>query len=524
MVCPPKILLVNNPGTSELGYKAPSLGLYSIKHYLEKNGYDVTFVDMLLSNGDKHALLSYIRDNEFAIIGYSATDETMLIDIDILEDILGISEGKSWVIVGGNSPTCDHEQWLNLGIDAVVLGYGEYPMLELCKAWGDTLRTRNEKFSSIKGLAWRSEAETHVQYAEKMSKEQFVEIFYTNALEMDVPYDVYIQHNADKAKKLSYTNHNFVAESVQIYSMNQCPNFCGYCNSHTFLTYACGAKQPLMMLDAEQLYTLIIHNVNKYNAKRVSFFDDEFVASPRRVIDLCNKIIAAKNEGIISRDVVFCCQARVVDFLKEGKANIPLITAMKDAKFNHVSLGVESFNKKLLLTPIMNKHGYDGVTAFELLKTMKDIGLENQANVMLFVPESTREDILHDISYAIGLVEYGCAVAVTEAIFAFAGAPAYYNPLYRAECNSVHIQRTGQNVVQKRKFFALQSDMQKIIEAFPQALDEVIQEYSPETNVFARQLLGIMKLLAVSRLLKAEVLAKRCTKAIELELGCLTAH
>lgn len=518
-----KILIINNPGTSELAFKAPSLGLFSIKHFLKKHGYEVTLIDLVLSNGDTTELFSSVQHNDYAIIGYSGTHVTMDFDIRVLEELITITAKRSWIIVGGVSPTCNYSQWLDIGIDAVVLGFGEYPMLELCKKWNEQHQDKHKNFATVKGIAYKYKGDICVNHANNLSKEIFTELWYDNALEMDIPYTEYTKHNIANSKHLSYGNHSFTVESVSIYSMSQCPNACGYCSAHTFLTYACGKKQPLRMLSAKQLYALTLHNIKKYKAKRISYFDDEFVTSPRRVMDLCAMLQHAKHTGIIEPDIVFACQARVVDFLQKGQPNIPLIEAMRDAKFNHIALGVESFNQHILMTPIMHKPGYDGITAINLLKTMKNLGLEAQANIMLCTPEASINDIAYDISCALELVAHGCAIVVAVGIFAFTGAPVYDTEDYPSLSEDFWIKHTDCTISVKRQFLPFDMTIRKHIEAFPEQFQKVQQQYMSDTCVFSRQLLGIMKLQAFAELLNNSDLTHRCEILITHELARLNA-
>jgi radical SAM superfamily enzyme YgiQ (UPF0313 family) len=188
------------------------------------------------------------------------------------------------------------------------------------------------------------------------------------------------------------------------------------------------------MLSAGDVYDLVVHHINKYGARGFLFSDDDFFVGNRqgihRVLDFCGLIVEAKKKGAIPEETVFNCQAHVTDFLKkdsgnQGEIDWELLDALKAAAFHSFGLGVETFSDRLLKCPSINKVGVRERTSRNVLDALGKKGLVPTINIILMIPESTIDDMIHSMKVATEYILKGYQVAMTPLMYAFPGAPVY---------------------------------------------------------------------------------------------------
>ena len=139
-----KIILVymgmNSPQNTGFNY-----GLSYIGAVLKKEGFAVEYIS-LLNERDRVDLYDIIKKDPPLLIGFSVTSSQL---VHLKQTVSGIrSFCDSFIVCGGPHPTlrpgCLEEV---TGINAIVIGEGEYPLLELAKALAN-----DEDYSRIHSL------------------------------------------------------------------------------------------------------------------------------------------------------------------------------------------------------------------------------------------------------------------------------------------------------------------------------------------------------------------------------------
>src|SRR5690606_34399559 len=95
--------------------------------------------------------------------------------------------------------------------------------------------------------------------------------------------------------------------SVRLITLNYCPMGCTFCSSTNFLHEAQGSVASIARLDADECLSMMKRIVAAHpRARTIIFQDDIFVFSKdKRVLRLCEGIVAAKQAGELPRDLQF---------------------------------------------------------------------------------------------------------------------------------------------------------------------------------------------------------------------------
>ena len=194
---------------------------------------------------------------------------------------------------------------------------------------------------------------------------------------------------------------------------------------------SCGSQpHPVYRISPEQIYDLIVRHCKKYDPKVILFNDDAFWdgSDPgfKHILDLCDLIINGKNTGKIKKDVIFNCQAKIGDFIIKKpirRLHDDLIIRLKKAGFYHFGTGVETFAERLLMVPSINKKGNVSEKDQHLvIQGLLKYGFSPSVNVILFVPETTIEELFHVMKVSTEYMLKGTQIAMTPLLRTHEGA------------------------------------------------------------------------------------------------------
>jgi radical SAM superfamily enzyme YgiQ (UPF0313 family) len=138
----------------------PPLGLLYIASKLLENGFGIKVIDLNCEVFmTSQRFIQLLNMYEPSLIGLSSTSSTFtgLLNVaTICKDVLP----EVPIIVGGQFATFCHEKMLQAFdcFDMVVRGEGEYTLLQIMRE----LEKRNQEFSSIRGLSYRSQGRVYV--------------------------------------------------------------------------------------------------------------------------------------------------------------------------------------------------------------------------------------------------------------------------------------------------------------------------------------------------------------------------
>jgi hypothetical protein len=196
---------------------------------------------------------------------------------------------------------------------------------------------------------------------------------------------------------------------------------CSFCSSTNFLHEAQGSVAGVARLDADECVRMLERIVAAHPAVRtVIFQDDIFVfTQDRRVLPLCERIVAAKESGALPRTLQFISTNRVDAMTPERLA------AMRRAGFRVLGFGIENFSRNVLRE--FNKvRIYDHIEP--MLGTACRLGITPFLDLILTSPRARLVDLAETLRQAYRWLQRGCEVGLYPYVIPFSGAPMAADP------------------------------------------------------------------------------------------------
>jgi anaerobic magnesium-protoporphyrin IX monomethyl ester cyclase len=356
----------------------PPLGLAALSSVLEEHGFVSDIIDAEALDLSVSEILDRI-DQTIDIVGLTATtpeiDSVIVLARTIRERFPRIT-----ILFGGVHATIFHEALVADGIgDMVVRGEGEAAILAIAQ---QQLR------ETIPNLTWRA-SDGHVVVNPQGSA--YVDL-------NTVPFPAYHKlpmnryHSALGAAKRS--------PSIGIITSRGCPGTCTFCYSGMF-----GSR--IRFMSAERVLELILLLKQRYGIREVSFYDDTFTASRKRIEALCGLLIVQKV------NISWSCFARV------DTVDLDLLTLMKKAGCHQVGFGFESADEGILKT--INKR-FNTSRVLQAVSWMKTAGMDIRGAFMIGNIGETEDSIKRTIAYSNNL---GIQYAIYNITTPFPGTELY---------------------------------------------------------------------------------------------------
>ena len=389
-----------------------------------------------------------VEKGDYDVIGFSPTHWNMQTDLQLmykLRKAAAKSGKKTLFIAGGHSATISCKDWLENGMDLVLLGHCELTILKVLERFVKKSRDPNRDiYNDIEGVAYiNNSGELIKNNQPQQSPEEFEYSNYNAMLEMDAPYHFYWDlMGANNSDLLTANKRSFVVENARLYTSNRCLARCGFCSCVGFLPSAHGeGRGKFIGLSAKQIHELVIHKINKYGARAFSINDEDFLVGnnlgEERVLEFCKLVIESKNKGEIPEEIKFSCQTRAGNYVIRGKngkpntLNYSLVKTMKAAGFHNVTLGVETFSERLMKVPSINKVGMTAENCKLVIEGFFENGLYPTINLILLIPESKPEDLLHTLYTATQYMDNPVQISTANVMRMFPGSPIYYSKDYK---------------------------------------------------------------------------------------------
>ena len=392
---------------------------------------------------------------------------------------------KSIIVCGGQGGAHAYKAYIENGkVDAVLLGFAEKIFYDLCVSFSKNRDKHISVYAkNIDGVAFPIDDKfTSIikNPSKPLTEKEFVQLNYDEIKDLDIPYKDYWDYTYNEGaaslnlsdnvlKKVEVDPHceihtenndtqKFFVETIRLYTSSHCPWKCGFCSSHSFLRMSnatiekeekipskpengkflsmnalatCGSQpHPVYRISPEQIYDLIVRHCDRYDPKVVLFNDDAFWdgSNPgfKHIMDLCDLIINGKKQGRINKDVIFNCQAKIGDFIIKKPERVlhdELIIKLKAAGFHHFGTGVETFAERLLMVPSINKKGNVSEKDQHLvIQGLLKYGFSPSVNIILFVPETTIEELFHVMKVSTEYMLRGTQIAMTPLLRTHEGA------------------------------------------------------------------------------------------------------
>ena len=438
-----KILLVGpfDPHCGEYTFLAPPLGVWRLAGVLAAAGVHAKVFDPNCCVGSpQRALEREILRERWDIIGISTTGMTLRYDLELAHLAHRLAP-QALMVAGGMEATFRPDLMFDLGpFDQVILGEGEQPLLELA--------ARLQSYQPLTGVSGTIERLPDGRLRRTpqaaLTHAQLRAAIFTTPYE-HMPYEAYwnrletayrVGALPSKAAREAYLAD---IRSVRLITLNYCPMGCSFCSATNFLHEAQGSVAAVARLDVDECMAMIERIVAAQPGVRTIIFqDDIFVfTKDRRILPLCEAIVAAKRKGDIPKDLQFISTNRI-DAMSRDR-----LEAMRLAGFRVLGFGIESFSPNVLKE--FNK-GQIHRHIEPMLVSALEQGMTPFLDLILSSPRSTLQDVASTLREAFRWLLQGCEIGMYPYVIPFSGAALAGDPALKPYTQYVHRQIAGTTI------------------------------------------------------------------------------
>lgn len=376
-----RILLINPSLSGSLTsgiftVKVP-LGLAYISGYLEKLGFKPEILDCMAyyENIEKikdkyriglkeEAIARKIKEFNPDIVGISCSYTIYEEDAFRIAELVK-KNSKALVVFGGAHTSANPLQVLkNKNVDLAVIGEGELIFADICKNFRNKKVLENIKGTIIRNGLKINKPEEYIKNLDDLP-------FPARHL---LPMDKYLKHPQNSIA-------NIRNKTTEIITSRGCPYNCIFCSIHCVWGKKWRARTAKNVVDEmEQL-------IKKYGIKEFRFFDDNISWDKKRMMEICDEIIARKLD--IKWDTP---NGVAISTLDEQ-----VLEKMKKSGYYRIVMGIESGSEKSL--KFMRKP-LNLKKAREIIKICNKLGIWTWSTFVIGFPEETKEDIDKTIEFA----------------------------------------------------------------------------------------------------------------------------
>lgn len=439
----PRMLLIGpyDPHCGEYTFLAPPLGVWRLAGVLESAGIEAAVFDPnCCRETPQRALERKLMDGGWDVVGVSTTGMTLRFDLE-LAYVARRAAPRALIIAGGMEATFRPELMFALGpFDLVILGEGERALLELAA------RLRSGRtLDGMMGSVQRGADGTLISVPQRaLNREELRDAIFSTPYDK-MPYTAYWERLeaayrvGSLPSKAAREAHLAEIRSVRLITLNYCPMNCTFCSATNFLHEAQGSVAGVSRLDTAECLTMIDRIVAAHpQARTIIFQDDIFTfTSDRRILPLCDAIVAAKRNGRIPAQLQFISTNRV-DAMTEER-----LVAMRRAGFRVLGFGIESFSQRVLaefnkaqiyrhIKPMLSAALAAGVTPF--------------LDIILSSPNATLDDVAETLRGAYSWLRQGCEIGMYPYVIPFSGAAFARDPRLLPHTRYLRRQIGGTNI------------------------------------------------------------------------------
>jgi radical SAM superfamily enzyme YgiQ (UPF0313 family) len=190
---------------------------------------------------------------------------------------------------------------------------------------------------------------------------------------------------------------------------------CTFCSATNFLHESQGRVAAVARLEADECLEMLQRIVAAHPGVRTIIFQDDIFAftQDRRVLPLCQSIVAAKARGELPSGLQFISTNRIDAMSTERLA------AMRSAGFRVLGFGIESFSRRTLAE--FNKAQIHRHIE-PALRAALDLGITPFLDLILSSPRSSLEDVGETAREAYRWLLRGCEIGIYPYVIPFSGA------------------------------------------------------------------------------------------------------
>lgn len=363
------VLLLNPPVSQKSIYGElargapllPPLGLCYLAASLEKASHRVRILDLCLEPSVSSALERAIRDGRPDLVGITATIVSLPAAGQLAKTVAQSLPAATTILGGPHLSALPKQTMSEMpDVDYGIVGEGERTLVELV----DGLAQGNDP-RSLPGLVLRNGQD----------------LFLTAPREPIHDLDSLprpARHLLPALSRYRHTVFRSRAQATTAITSRGCPYACSYCSQSVFGRKIRGVSAVYIMDEVRELR-------EKFSIDFVSFEDDVFNYSRKRIVELCERMI---REDLKIR---WGCSVRV------EKLDGPLLQLMKRAGLHSLYIGLETPNPRL---QSLIKKPYDTQDALETMNLISRLNIRINASFILGFPTETPEEIRQTVRFS----------------------------------------------------------------------------------------------------------------------------
>ena len=291
------------------------MGTCYVAGYLKKNGYeDIHYWSQDIYHYPEEHLTEYISDNNFDVVGLGFTAGYFQYKkIVSICQAINKAKNKPFLVLGGHGPTPLPEFFIKVtGADAVVMGEGETPFLNLIKALENKTPLHN-----VKGIAFVkngndcivNERETPIKNLDTIPHPYYEPL----------PMEYYLNAKVFQMKPTD--------RMINMITSRGCNYKCNFCQR---------LEKGIRFRSVDSIIDELKKYVRDYRITYVIFWDELFMFSEKRVAEL--------TEGILRENLK-------INYWCTGRLNIvnrEILKMLKKSGCSYIDYGIEQFDNNSL--------------------------------------------------------------------------------------------------------------------------------------------------------------------------------
>ncbi len=367
------------------------LGACYVAAYLKKNGYkEIFYYNQDVYHYPEEHLTQHLCENHFdiAAIGFAA-GYYQYRKVKKICRAIDKAGNRPFVVLGGHGPTPEPGFFIKeMNADAVVMGEGEVPFLNLVKAL-----ERGATLQGVKGVAYKEGNKARVNNREEPVRDlDSIPFPYFEPL----PMEYYLRHD--------FYGKSPVDRIVYVASSRGCNYRCNFCLR---------LEEGIRFRSAGNVVEEVKKYKKDYNANFIFFVDELFMFSKKRVFELTEAFIKAK------LNIKYFCTGRV------NIATPQILKMMKRSGCVYIDYGIEQFDNAAL-SAMDKKQTEDDI--LNAVRWTQASGIAVAFNIIFGNLGDTRRSLKKSLRLLKEYNDYG-QLRTIRPVTPYPGSPLYYYAL-----------------------------------------------------------------------------------------------
>jgi radical SAM superfamily enzyme YgiQ (UPF0313 family) len=456
------------PG-AEMAGRMPFSLLHLYSYLKDDENFDIRIVDERLVP-DMEALIDDLGDNVLCF-GISSFTGLQIANGLKIANMLRRRFHKVPIVWGGWHPSSTPEQTLkNPLVDIVVRYQGEDTFKNLLYSL-----LEGQSLSRIDGISYKEDSRIIHNPERKLLP--LLETLKLSYDAIDVEKYVY---------RMPWGN-----RTIGMITSLGCPFNCGFC------AVATGYKRKVFYRNLDYVFEEIDYMVDRYKINAITFDDDNFFVSPKRVKEFCERLIGKPYR--ISWDA----GAHVGILLKQYDDET--LKLVKESGCKQLYIGAESGSDEVL--DIINKKATVSQT-FEYVRKMRELGIKSFLSTMVCFPGVTSRDIYTTMDMILKCRDIDHDLGYRLFYYTpYPGTPLYEKAIRSGMKEPQSLEEWSKHTLRKFRAPWIKRSFRKQIRFFyfyyfPYSAETMHGDYDPDAKLFKRFLINIYRLIFENRLLR----------------------